>query len=67
MSQLFASGGLSIGASASILPKSIQGRFLLRLTGLISLLSSLKRHANIRLLDGDINGLVAKRATDCKL
>ena len=41
MSQFFASGGQSIGASASasILPKSIQGWFSLRLTGLISLLS----------------------------
>ena len=41
MSQLFASGGQSIGASASasVLPKSIQGWFPLRLTGLISLLS----------------------------
>ena len=39
MSQLFASGGQSIGVSASILQKSIQGWFTLRLTGLISLLS----------------------------
>ena len=41
MSQLFASGAQNIGAaaSASILPKSIQGWFPLRLTGLISLLS----------------------------
>ena len=40
-SQLFLSGVQSIGASASasILPKSIQGWFPLRLTGLISLLS----------------------------
>ena len=39
--QLFASGGQSIGASASasVLPKSIQGWFPLRVTGLISLLS----------------------------
>ena len=38
-SQLFASDGQNIGASASaqVLPKSIQGRFLLRLTDLISL------------------------------
>ena len=38
---LFASGGQSIGASASasVLPKSIQGWFPLRVTGLISLLS----------------------------
>ena len=41
MSQLFASGGQSIGASASasVLPMSIQGWFPLGLTGLISLLS----------------------------
>ena len=39
MSQLFASSGQSTGASdsASVLPKSIQGWFPLRLTGLISL------------------------------
>ena len=47
MSQFFASGGHSIGASASasILPKSIQGWFSLRLTGLISLLS--KVHSRV--------------------
>ena len=39
MSQLFASSGQSIGASASILPVNIQGLFPLGLTGLISLLS----------------------------
>ena len=39
LSQLFASGGQSIRASASVLPMNIQGWFLLRLTGLISLLS----------------------------
>ena len=41
VSQLVASSGQSIGASASasIFPKSIQGWFPLRLTGLISLLS----------------------------
>ena len=39
MTQLFASGGQSLGASASVLPKSIQGWFPLRLTVLISLLS----------------------------
>ena len=40
-SQLFTSGGQSIGAStsASILPVNIQGWFPLQLTGLISLLS----------------------------
>ena len=39
MSQLFASGGQSIGASASVLPMNIQGRFPLGLNGLISFLS----------------------------
>ena len=41
MSQLFPSGGQSIGASAtaSVLPMNIQDWFLLGLTGLISLLS----------------------------
>ena len=41
MSQLFASGGQSIGASvpASVLPMNIQGWFPLGLTGLISLQS----------------------------
>ena len=41
MSQLFASGGQSIGASASasVLPMNIQGWFPLELTGLISLKS----------------------------
>ena len=41
MSQFFASGGQSIGASAStsVLPMNIQGCFILGLTGLISLLS----------------------------
>ena len=39
VSQLFASGGQSIGASASVLPMSYQGWLPLGLTGLISLLS----------------------------
>jgi len=39
MSQLFASGGQSIGASASVLPMNIQGWFPLGWTGLISFLS----------------------------
>ena len=39
MSLLFASGGQSIGASASVLPVNIQGWLPLGLTGLISLLS----------------------------
>ena len=37
MSQLFASGGQSIGASATVFPMNIQGWFPLGLTGLISL------------------------------
>ena len=39
MSQLFATGSQSIGASASVLPMNIQGWFPLGLTGLFSLLS----------------------------
>ena len=39
MSQLFASGGWSIEAPASILPMNIQGWFPLGLTGVISLLT----------------------------
>ena len=39
ISQLFKSGGQSIGASISVLPINIQGCFPLRLTGLIFLLS----------------------------
>ena len=39
MSQLFPSGGQSIGASTSVLPLNIQGGFPVELTGLISLLS----------------------------
>ena len=39
MSQFFASGSQSVGASASILPMSIQDWFPLKLMGLISLLS----------------------------
>ena len=35
LSQLFTSGGQSIGASASVLPMNIHGSFPLRLTGLI--------------------------------
>ena len=45
MSQFYASGGQSIGASdsASVLPKNIQGWFLLGLTGLILQSKGLKR------------------------
>ena len=47
VSQFFASGGQSIGASASasILPMNIQGSFPLRLTGLISVQS--KGHSRV--------------------
>ena len=47
ISQLFASGGQSAGASASasVLPMKIQGLFPLGLTGLISLLS--KGHSRV--------------------
>ena len=53
MSWLFASGGQSIGASASVLPKNIQGWFPSGLTGLIPLLSkgtlkSLLQHHNLK-------------------
>ena len=55
MSQLFTSGGQSIGASvsASVLPMNIQGWFLLGLTGLSSLLfkkisKSLLQHYNLK-------------------
>ena len=48
MSWLFASGSQRIGASASVLPMTIQGWFPLRLTGLIALqskrLKSLLQH-----------------------
>ena len=43
VSQLFASGGQSIGASASVLPMKIQGSFPLRLTGLTLLSNGLSR------------------------
>ena len=39
MSQLFTSGGQSIGASASVLPMNIQDQFPLGWTGWISLQS----------------------------
>ena len=39
MGQVFTSGGQSIGASASVLPMNIKGRFPFILPGLISLLS----------------------------
>ena len=43
MSQFFKSGGLSIGASASVLPMNIQNWFPLGLTGLILLSKGLPR------------------------
>ena len=50
VSQLFALGGQSIGASASasVLPMNIQGWFPLRLTGLISLLKQKKKKLSIK-------------------
>ena len=52
MSQFFASGGPSIGASASVLPMNIQDWFPLGLTGLISLqskgLSNLLQHRSLK-------------------
>ena len=55
MSHLLASGDQNTGASASILPKSIQGWFPLRLTALISLLqgtlrSPLQHHSSKALI-----------------
>ena len=44
VSQLFASGGQSIGTSASVLSVNVQGWFPLGLTGLISLQSLLQHH-----------------------
>ena len=64
MSQFSASGGQSIGASASasILPKSIQGWFSLRLTGLISLLSKgLSRVFFSTSLSSEYSGLICFR------
>ena len=51
MSQFFASGGQSIGVSASVLPVNIQDQFPIGLTGLISLqfqgtLESLLQHCS---------------------
>ena len=58
VSQLFTSGGQSIGASASVLPMNIQGWFSLELTGFISLLSKgfsrvFSKHWNV----GSVPGL----------
>ena len=54
MSQLFTSGGQSVGASASVLPMNIQDWFPLGLTGLISLmtkgLKSLLQHHSLKAL-----------------
>ena len=55
MSLLFASGGQSIGAWASILPMNIQGWFPLGLTGLISLLSVYAKHTNSKTLIKSMN------------
>ena len=52
MSQLFTSGGQSIGASASVLPMNIKGWLPLEFTGLISAvqgtLKSLLQHHNLK-------------------
>ena len=53
MSQFIVSGGQSIGTSVSVLPKSVQGWFLLGLTALISLqskggLKSLLQHYSLK-------------------
>ena len=58
MSQLFTSGGPSIGVSASVLPVNIQGRFLLGWTGLISLLSLGFSRSSPATQFGSINSLV---------
>ena len=54
MSRLFTSGGQSVGASASVLPRNIQDWFPLGLTGLISLmtkgLKSLLQHHSLKAL-----------------
>ena len=46
VSQLFASGGQSIGASPSVLPMSIQGWFPLGLTGLISFVQRIPHYSS---------------------
>ena len=58
MSQLFASGGLSIVASASVLPMNSQGLFPSGLTGLISLLSKGLSRVFISTTVQSINSLV---------
>ena len=55
MSQLFASGGQSFGASASVLPMNIQGWFPLGLTGLISLLSKRLSKSLLQYYNSSIN------------
>ena len=59
LSQHFASGSQSIGASASVLPMNIQGWFPLGLTGLIFLLSKeLSRVFSISLFFTSVSPLV---------
>ena len=60
MSQLFASGGQSVGslASASVLPMNIRDQFPLRLTGLISLLSKALQESSPAQQFESINSLV---------
>ena len=50
MSWLFASGGHSIGASASVLPVNIQDLFPLGLTGVIQYLYTFQNHHHTELL-----------------
>ena len=58
ISQLFKSGGQSIGASISVLPINIQGCFPLRLTGLIFLLSKDSREPSSTPQFENINNLL---------
>ena len=62
MSQVFPSGGQSIGASASVsvLPMNIQGWFPLRLTGLMSLLSQDSQESSPAPQFESINSLVLR-------
>ena len=68
MSQLFASGGQSIGASAStlVLPVNIQGLFPLGWTGLVSLLSKCKETTHqIGISVSEIQLFVGKTRRPC--
>ena len=65
-SWLFASGGQSIGASASVLTVNIQGWFPLGLTGLISLLSKGLSRVFSRYVVGDGQPKEGQRGKHCK-